>query len=49
MRELTETEVSDVSGGLVPLVFAIIGVNLALDGIMLGYAAYAANNYYNSN
>jgi len=48
MRELTEIEVSEVSGGLIPLVFGLIALNLAADGILLGYVAYAANNYYNS-
>ena len=43
MRELTENEVSEVSGGLIPLVFAIIGIDLALNAAFVGYAAYAAN------
>ncbi len=43
MRELTENEVSDVSGGLIPLVVAIIGIDIALNAAFLGYAAYAAN------
>lgn len=37
MRELTLSEVKEVSGGLGPL--AIIGVDLALNGIVLAAAA----------
>jgi len=47
MRELTENEVSEVSGGLIPLVFGLIGINIALDAAFIAYAAYTANNYYN--
>ena len=43
MRELTENEVTEVSGGLIPLVFAIIGIDLALNAAFLGYAAYVAS------
>ncbi len=46
MRELTEKEVSEVSGGIIPLVGLIIGIDLALNGLLLGYAAWASNNYY---
>ncbi len=49
MRELTENEVSEVSGGLIPLIGLIIGIDLALNGLLIGYAAYAANNYHNGN
>lgn len=44
MRELTNSEVTQVSGGLGPLV--VIGVDLALNGLILGYAAIAMNGYY---
>ncbi len=47
MRELTEIEVTEVSGGLIPLVFGIIGINIALDALLIGYASYAASNYRN--
>ena len=43
MRELTENEVSEVSGGLIPLIGLIIGIDLALNAAFLGYAAYAAS------
>ena len=46
MRELTETEITEVSGGLAPLVFGLIGLDLALNGLLLGYAAYAQSNFY---
>jgi hypothetical protein len=46
MRELTEVEVGEVSGGIIPIVFGLIGLNLALDAVFLGYAAYAANNFH---
>ena len=49
MRELTENEVTEVSGGLIPIIGLIIGIDLALNGLLIGYAAYAANNYYNGN
>jgi lactobin A/cerein 7B family class IIb bacteriocin len=45
MRELNDNEVESVSGGLVPLVFAIIGIDLALNGVLIGYAAWASSNY----
>lgn len=48
MREMTEIEVGEVSGGIVPIVFGLIGLNLALDAVFLGYAAYAANNFHQS-
>jgi len=44
MHELTETEIAQVSGGLGPL--AIIGIDLALNGVLLAYANYAAGNFY---
>ena len=44
MRELTENEVSEVSGGFIPLIIAIVGIDLALNAAFLGYAAYAASN-----
>ena len=49
MRELTENEVSEVSGGLIPLVFGLIAINIALDGLLLGYAHWASANYRASN
>ncbi len=49
MRELTENEVTEVSGGLIPLVLGLIGINIALDALLITYANYAANNYYNGN
>ena len=45
MRELNKIEVSDVSGGIAPLVFAIIGVDLALNGLLLAHATYAASRF----
>ena len=49
MRELTKNEVSEVSGGLIPLVFGLIAINIALDGLLLGYAHWASANYRASN
>ena len=49
MRELTENEVTEVSGGIIPLVFGLIGLNLALDAVFISYANHVANNYYNAN
>ncbi len=46
MRELKQSEVSEVSGGIFPVVMAIIGVDLALNGLLIGYAAYAAANFH---
>ena len=46
MRTLEMNEVQQVSGGLLPLVVAVIGVDLALNGVMLAYAAYAAANFH---
>ncbi len=48
MRELTENEVSEVSGGIIPLVLGLIGINLALDAVFFTYANYAANNFQNT-
>ncbi len=42
MRELTVNEVQSVSGGIAPL--AIIAIDLALNGLVLGLAAYASRN-----
>ena len=44
MRELTRREVSQVNGGLGPL--AIIGIDLALNAALLGYAAVMSNDYF---
>lgn len=49
MRELTENELSEVSGGIIPIVGLIIGIDLALNGLLIGYAAYAANNFHNTS
>ncbi len=40
MRELNVNEVQEVSGGIIPLVLGIIGVDLALNGVLLAYASY---------
>lgn len=49
MKELTENEVSEVSGGLIPLVGLIIGIDIALNGLLIAYAAYAASNFRAAN
>lgn len=49
MKELTENEVSEVSGGLIPLVGLIIGIDLALNALFVAYAAYAASNFRAAN
>ena len=38
MRELTQAEVEEVSGGFGPAV--IIGIDLALTGVLIGYASF---------
>lgn len=43
MRELTMDELSQVSGGLGPL--ALIGIDLALNSVMLAYAAFMTSDY----
>ena len=43
MRELTQSEVQQVSGGLGPL--AVIGIDLALNGVLLGYATFMSSRY----
>jgi lactobin A/cerein 7B family class IIb bacteriocin len=43
MIELTNAEVSQVSGGLGPL--AIIGIDLALNGVLIAYAAFMTSDY----
>lgn len=44
MRELTGTEVEAVGGGALPLI--IVGIDLALNGVLIAYASYAAMNYH---
>lgn len=47
MQELTELETLQVSGGLGPLTpVAVIGIDLALNAVLIGYAAYAAGLFY---
>jgi lactobin A/cerein 7B family class IIb bacteriocin len=46
MRELTSTEVSEVSGGIFPIVAGIVMADLALHAVFIGYAQYAAANHY---
>lgn len=47
MKELTRTEISQVSGGLGPL--AIIGIDLALNGVLIAYASFMTSDYMNSD
>ena len=44
MRELTQFEVEQVSGGLGPL--AVIGIDLALNGVLLGYATFMSSRIH---
>ena len=44
MRELTPSEVKQVSGGLGPLV--IIGIDLALNGVLIGFTALMTSDYF---
>ena len=46
LRELSDDELGCVSGGLAPL--AIIGIDLALNGVLIGAATYWAMNYHES-
>ncbi|MGM0631678.1 MAG: class IIb bacteriocin, lactobin A/cerein 7B family [Pseudomonadota bacterium] len=47
MRELTEMEIKEVSGGVGPL--AIIGVDLALNGVIIGFTSLMTSDYFNGN
>ncbi len=49
MRELTENEVSEVSGGIIPIVGLIIGIDIGLNGLLLAYASWASSNYRANN
>ena len=44
MYELSDREVAQVSGGIGPL--GIIAIDLALNGVLIAYASYAAGNWY---
>lgn len=43
MRELSAAEVTEVSGGLGPL--AVLGIDLALNGVLIAYAAFMTSDY----
>jgi lactobin A/cerein 7B family class IIb bacteriocin len=43
MIEITNSEVSQVNGGLGPL--AIIGIDIALNGVLIAYAAFMTSDY----
>jgi len=45
MKELSKSEVSEVSGGIFPVVAAIIGIDLAFTAVLLSYASYSAANF----
>lgn len=47
MKELTQAEISRVNGGLGPL--AIIGIDLALNGVMIAYASFMTSDYMNGD
>ncbi len=47
MRELTQNEVQQVSGGIGP--FAIIAVDLALTGVMIGATQLLTSDYFNQS
>ncbi|MBC54729.1 MAG: hypothetical protein CMQ34_12935 [Gammaproteobacteria bacterium] len=47
MQELTQAEISQVSGGLGPL--AIIGIDLALNGVLIAYASFMTSDYMNGD
>ena len=42
MQELTMNEIEQVNGGLAPL--AIIGIDLALNGVLIAYASFMTQN-----
>jgi len=45
MKELNDSEVSEVSGGILPVVLAIVGIDLALNAVLISYAAYSSANF----
>lgn len=47
MRELTQQEIQQVGGGVGPL--AIIGIDLALNGIIIGFTSLMTSDYFNGN
>jgi lactobin A/cerein 7B family class IIb bacteriocin len=47
MREITQAEIEQVSGGLAPL--AIIGIDLALNAVVIAYAAFMTSDYMTGN
>lgn len=47
MRELSTDEVKSVSGGIGPLV--IIGIDLALNGVLIGFTALMTSDYFRSS
>lgn len=47
MRELTQNEIQQVSGGVGPL--AIIGIDLALNGVLIGFTSLMTSDYFNGN
>ena len=46
MTVLNETEIAQVGGGLGP--FAIIGIDLALNGVLIAYTALMTSDYMQS-
>ncbi|WP_285762222.1 class IIb bacteriocin, lactobin A/cerein 7B family [Biformimicrobium ophioploci] len=42
MQELNSFEIDQVNGGLAPL--AVIGIDLALNGVLIAYAAYMSKD-----
>jgi|DEB0MinimDraft_6_1074348.scaffolds.fasta_scaffold326204_1 lactobin A/cerein 7B family class IIb bacteriocin len=44
MRELTESEMQEVSGGIGPA--AIIAFDLALNGALIGFTALMTSDYF---
>lgn len=47
MKELTKSEIAQVNGGLAPL--AIIAIDLALNGVVIAYAAFMTSDYMTGN
>lgn len=47
MGEITQAEIEQVSGGLAPL--AIIGIDLALNAVVIAYAAFMTSDYMTGN
>ncbi|MEX1198599.1 MAG: class IIb bacteriocin, lactobin A/cerein 7B family [Pseudohongiellaceae bacterium] len=47
MRELTQNEIEQASGGVGPL--AIIGIDLALNGVIIGFTSLMTSDYFNGN